>query len=80
MATARQLEDQLGLTYRTAWLLTQKLRRSMVDPDREPLEGVDQTEIPFRGGDAFFDRGNAGKILVIGAALIPRRDRSSWPT
>jgi hypothetical protein len=49
--SARQLEDQLGLTYRTAWLLTQKLRRSMVDPDREPLEGVvevDQTEIPFR--------------------------------
>src|SRR5271167_4184679 len=27
--SARQLEDQLGLTYRTAWLLTQKLRRSM---------------------------------------------------
>ena len=25
--SARQLEDQLGLTYRTAWLLTQKLRR-----------------------------------------------------
>src|SRR5271167_2410103 len=24
----------------TAWLLAQKLRRSMVDPDREPLEGV----------------------------------------
>src|ERR1035437_1969362 len=27
---------------------------------RQPLEGVvevDQTEIPFRGGDAFFDRG-----------------------
>ena len=37
--SARQLEDQLGLTYRTAWLLTQKLRRSMVDPDRSPLEG-----------------------------------------
>ena len=27
----RQLEDQLGVTYKTAWLLTQKLRRSMVD-------------------------------------------------
>ena len=38
--SARQLEDQLGVTYKTAWLLTQKLRRSMVDPDREPLEGV----------------------------------------
>ena len=27
--SARQLEDQLGVTYKTAWLLTQKLRRSM---------------------------------------------------
>ena len=41
--SARQLEDQLGLTYKTAWLLTQKLRRSMVDPDREPLEGVSKS-------------------------------------
>ena len=55
--SARQLEDQLGVTYKTAWLPTEKLRRSMVDPDREPLEGVvevDQTEIPFRDGDGFF--------------------------
>ena len=35
--SARQLEDQLGVTYKTAWLLTQKLRRSMVDPHRDPL-------------------------------------------
>ena len=28
--SARQLEDQLGVTFKTAWLLTQKLRRSMV--------------------------------------------------
>jgi hypothetical protein len=75
--SARQLEDQLGLTYRTAWLLTQKLRRSMVDPDREPLEGVvevDQAEIPFREGDTFFAPGNAGKILVIGAVEVIDRD------
>src|SRR5271169_4260129 len=38
--SARQLEDQLGVTYKTAWLLAQKLRRSMVDPDRDLLEGV----------------------------------------
>ena len=71
--SARQLEDQLGVTYKTAWLLTQKLRRSMVDPDREPLQGVvevDQAEIPFREGDAFFEPGNAGKILVIGAVEV----------
>jgi hypothetical protein len=68
--SAQQLADQLGLTYKTAWLLTQKLRRSMVDPDREPLEGVvevDQAEIPFRAGNAFFDPGKAGKILIAGA-------------
>ena len=62
--SARQLEDQLGVTYKTAWLLTQKLRRSMVDPDQELLEGVvevDQAEIPFREGDAFFEPGNAAK-------------------
>ena len=75
--SARQLEDQLGLTYRTAWLLAQKLRRSMVDPDREPLEGVvevDQAEVPFREGDAFFEPGNAVKILVIGAVEVIERD------
>jgi transposase-like protein len=75
--SARQLEDQLGVTYKTAWLLAQKLRRSMVDPDREPLEGVvevDQAEIPFREGDAFFEPGNAGKILVIGAVEVIDRD------
>jgi len=75
--SARQLEDQLGLTYRTAWLLAQKLRRSMVDPDRELLEGVveiDQAEMPFREGDTFFEPSNAGKILVIGAVEVIERD------
>jgi transposase-like protein len=75
--SARQLEDQLGLTYKTAWLLAQKLRRSMVDPDREPLEGVvevDQAEIPYRQGNTMFDPGNAGKILIAGAVEVIDRD------
>ena len=75
--SARQLEDQLGVTYKTAWLLTQKLRRSMSDPMRELLEGVvevDQTEIPFRVGDTFFEPGNAGKILIAGAVEVIERD------
>ena len=75
--SARQLEDQLGLTYKTAWLLAQKLRRSMVDPDREALEGVvevDQAEIPFRAGDSFFDPDDAGKILIAGAVEVIDRD------
>ena len=55
--SAVQLEAQLGITYKTAWLLAQKLRRSMIDPQREPLEGVvevDQAEIPFRADNSFY--------------------------
>lgn len=75
--SALQLQDQLGVTYKTAWLLAQKLRRSMLDPDREPLEGVveiDQAEVPFREGDTTFESGNAGKILIIGAVEVIERD------
>src|ERR1700682_1407674 len=75
--SARPLEDQLGPTHRTPCLRTQKRRRSMVDPDRDPLEGVvevDQAEIPFRAGDSFFDPGNAGKILIAGAVEVIDRD------
>ena len=90
--SARQLEDQLGATYKTAWLLAQKLRRSMVDPDRDLLEGVvevDQTEIPFCAGDASFEPGSAGKIRVVGAVEAidrgagrpkPRRKGAKHPT
>jgi len=75
--SARQLEDQLGVTYKTAWLLTQKLRRSMIDPDRYLLEGVvevDQTEFPFRVGDAFFKPSAGGKVLVAGAVEVTDRN------
>jgi Zn ribbon nucleic-acid-binding protein len=81
--SARQLEDQLGVTYKTAWLLTQKLRRSMVNPNRDLLEGVveiDQAEIPFRVGDTFFEPGNAGKILIAGAVeVIDRNTNAAKP-
>src|SRR5258705_9353484 len=50
--SALQLQSQLGLgSYRTAWMLCAKLRRAMVNPQREPLCGVveaDETIIPFR--------------------------------
>lgn len=74
--SALQLADQLGVTYKTAWLLAQKLRRAMIDPDRSLLEGVvevDQTEIPFRIDDAFFDPAKAGKIIIAGAVEVVDR-------
>src|SRR5260370_32240883 len=48
---------QLGITYETAWLLAQKLRRSIIDPRREPQEGlveIDQAAIHFRPDTSFF--------------------------
>src|SRR4051794_38085016 len=72
--SAQQLMGQLGLgSYKTAWLLAQKLRRSMVDPEREKLKGVveiDQSEMPFRADDSFFEITKTGKMLVIGAIEI----------
>ena len=72
--SAQQLMGQLGLgSYKTAWLLAQKLRRAMVDPNRDPLEGVvevDQTEMPFRADDDPDTPLKTGKIIVIGAVEV----------
>jgi len=80
--SALQLKGQLGVTYKTAWLLEQKLRRSMIDPDRTKLSGiveVDQTEIPFRTKKVFFDDARARKITIIGAVEVIDRDTRMTP-
>jgi ISXO2-like transposase domain/Transposase zinc-ribbon domain len=76
--SARQLWKQLGLgSYKTAWLLLRKLRRAMVDPEREPPAGlveVDETSLPFRAKDepaaAKPGRSHDGKLLIAGAVEI----------
>ena len=76
--SALQLQRQLGLgSYKSAWLLCAKLRRSMVASDRSPLAGlveVDETEIvcrskndPLTGGRG---RSHQGKILMVGAVEV----------
>lgn len=76
--SALQLQAQLGLgSYKTAWLMCHKLRRAMVDPDRDPLGGIveiDETSIvcrtkdePVAGGQG---RSSVGKILVVGAVEL----------
>ena len=76
--SALQLQGKLGIgSYKTAWLLLHKLRRAMVDPDREPLGGdeetvqVDETEMRFRRKADTLERlkGNpdADKIMIAGA-------------
>jgi hypothetical protein len=74
--SARQLWLQLGLgPYKSAWLLVRKLRRAMLDPERDPLAGlveVDETSIPFRarGEPVRPGRSHDGKLLLAGAVEI----------
>src|SRR4029077_14008847 len=71
-----QLGKQLGRgSKRPPGLLVRKLRRAMVDPEREPLAGlveVDETSLPFRakGEPARPGRAHEGKLLVAGAVEI----------
>src|SRR3954454_5663196 len=81
--SAQQLIGQLGLgSDKTAWLLAQKLRRSMVDLGREPLKGVveiDQSEMPFRADETVFEITKSGKMLVIGAVEIVDHTKPQEP-
>ena len=71
--SAVQLHRQLGLSYETAWALLHKLRRAMVNPEREPLKDkveVDETyvgghEAGLRGGRQLLD-----KALIVGAVEV----------
>ena len=49
--SARQLRKQLGLRrYETAWMLLQKIRRAMVNPQRERLSGEVEVGVTWVGG------------------------------
>ena len=73
--SALQLQAKLEIgSYKAAWLLLHKLRRAMVDPERDPLEGmieIDETSIAYRTKDdpvaSGAGRSHDGKLLVVGA-------------
>ena len=73
--SALQLQAKLEIgSYKAAWLLLHKLRRAMVDPERDPLEGmieIDETSIAYRTKDdpvaGGAGRSHDGKLLVVGA-------------
>lgn len=72
--SALQLQRQLGLgRYETAWLMLHKLRRAMVNPEREPLTGQVEVDECFIGGPEAGLRGGRErhqKALVIAAVEV----------
>ena len=72
------LQRVLGLgSYRTAWNLLHKLRRAMVRPGRERLQGIVEVDEIFIGGPRPGKRGRGaqGKVLVVVAAEPGASDR-----
>ena len=49
--SALQLQRQLGLTrYETAWVMLQKLRRAIVRPERDRINGTCEIDETYVGG------------------------------
>ena len=70
--SARQLWLQLGLgSYKSAWLLLRKLRRAMVDPEREPSPAWSRSTRP----PALSRRGRAGPARAVARRQAARRRR-----
>ena len=66
--SARQLEDQLGVTYRRHGCGGEARRRGTIPTATSRRRRRDRTDaIPFCAGDALIEPGAAGKSLVAGA-------------
>jgi len=84
--SAKQLQRDLGLRgYETAYMLLQRLRVAMVNPDREPLSGSVEVDETFLGGVRHGRPGmeavgkEGGKFIVLGAIEVLRiRRESDW--
>jgi hypothetical protein len=48
--SAVQLQRQLGISYESAWALLHKLRRAMVNPEREALKDRVEVDETYLGG------------------------------
>ena len=74
--SAVQLQRQLGISrYETAWMMLHRLRRAMVNPERQPLTGQVEVDECFVGG---LDRElRGGRQHGRKALVATRRPRST---
>jgi transposase len=64
--SAKQLERELGVTYKTAWRMFHQIR-SMLDDSKNPLGGRVEVDETIVGGRATMARKNENKTIVAGA-------------
>lgn len=79
--SALQLQHMLGLArYETAWLILHKLRRAMVDANRQPLKGTVEIDETFIGGEQLGLRGGrqlTGRKALLVAVAVEVRGKGS---
>jgi transposase-like protein len=66
---AKELERQLGVTYKTAWRMAHEIRKHMAVVDgEEPLSGVVEVDETYVGGHrpGKPGRGAVGKTIIVG--------------
>jgi transposase-like protein len=68
--SAQSLQDSLGFgSYETAWAWLHKLRRAMVRPERDLLNGVVEFDQSFLGGRSHGNKGGASDKVPITIAV-----------
>ena len=80
--SGKELQRQLGVTYKTAWRMASQIR-SLMGSDKNPLTGVVEVDETYMGGYKRAGQGGKGKIPVIGmverggrmkASVVPNRE------
>lgn len=86
MATDRRgisallIHDQLGVSYKSAWLMLHKLRRATVAPERSKLRGVIEMDETWVGGWQSGVRGSRqlkGRKAALVIVAVERRGRAT---
>jgi len=64
--SAKELERQLGVTYKTAWRMAKQIR-TLFDIDDDKLDGIVEMDETYVGGKTTMDKKNDNKTPVVGA-------------
>ena len=81
--SAKQLERELGVTYKTAWRIAKEIRNQLMEQTDEPLDGTVELDESYFGGKAINmhpakrerlgGRGTAGKQAMFG--MVERKGK-----